>query len=281
MDASARRHGRLARFQDGFAAALLASGPSAADLFSGHPDIARLVAQPGFAVYRNTVMKGCIDALQANYPAVSRLVGDAWFRAAAAIHARAELPRQPMLLDYGAGFPDFLAGFEPAAALPYLAGVARLDRFWTEAHIARDEPPVAAADVARLDAAALARTVLRPHASARWAWFDEQPIVSIWQRNRQLSSAAADESAAMPELDWHGEGVLIVRAQAVVEWIPLDKSDCAFLDACAAGGTLADAAAAALAADAHADLAALMAKTLGAGAFGQRARHTDHSPERI
>ena len=281
MDASAIAPGQLAAFQEGFAAAILPSKPSAADPFAGRPDIARLTAQPGFAVYRNTVLKGCIDALQANYPAVSRLVGDGWFRAAAAVHARAALPRQPMLLDYGSEFAAFLAGFEPAFALPYLAPVARLDRFWAEAHIARDEPPVAAADVAGLDTAALARTVLRPHASARWAWFDGQPIVSIWQRNRQAASGAADEGAAMPDLAWHGEGVLIVRPHAVVEWVPLEKSDCAFLDACAAGGTLADAATAALAADAHADLAALMARTLAAGAFGSLAVKTDNPPECI
>jgi hypothetical protein len=279
MDASAHSRGRLGAFQDGFAAALLAPDASAAGPLGEGSGVARLVAQPGFAVYRNTVLKGCIDALQANYPAVSRLVGDAWFRAAAGVHARAELPHQPMLLDYGSGFADFLAAFEPARALPYLAGVARLDRFWTEAHIARDELPVAATDVARLDAAALARTVLRPHASARWAWFDEQPIVSIWQRNRQAASDAADEGGAISDLAWHGEGVLIVRPHAAVEWTPLEKSDCAFLDACAAGGTLADAAAAALAADAHADLAALMARTLGAGAFGSLALRPDDPPE--
>ena len=277
MDASAHSRGRLGAFQDGFAQALLAPEPAAAAGLTA--EIAALARQPGFAVYRNTVMRGCIDALQANYPAVSRLVGDAWFRAAAGVHARAELPHQPMLLDYGSGFADFLAAFEPARALPYLAGVARLDRFWTEAHIARDELPVAATDVARLDAAALARTVLRPHASARWAWFDEQPIVSIWQRNRQAASDAADEGGAISDLAWHGEGVLIVRPHAAVESTPLEKSDCAFLDACAAGGTLADAAAAALAADAHADLAALMARTLGAGAFGSLALRPDDPPE--
>ena len=35
-----------------------------------------LYGQPAFAVYRNTVMKACIDALQANYPAVTRLVSE-------------------------------------------------------------------------------------------------------------------------------------------------------------------------------------------------------------
>ncbi|MEW6690119.1 MAG: DNA-binding domain-containing protein, partial [Pseudomonadota bacterium] len=85
---------RLAAFQDAFAAALAADEPRSA--------LPQLGAQPGFAVYRNTVMKGCIDALQANYPAVERLVGEEWFRAAAAVYARAEPPAHASLLDYGA-----------------------------------------------------------------------------------------------------------------------------------------------------------------------------------
>ncbi len=184
MSAGANPSGRLRAFQDGFAAALIAPAVPADGVSDLPPEIARLVAQPGFAVYRNTVLKGCIDALQANYPAVSRLVGDEWFRAAAVIYARANLPRQPSLLDYGSDFAAFLATFEPAAELPYLAGVARLDRFWTEAHVARDEPPVAAAAVAGFAAAELGRVVLHPHASARWAWFDDAPIATIWARNR-------------------------------------------------------------------------------------------------
>lgn len=104
----------LASFQDAFAAALLApeAGPSG------------LAAQPGFAVHRNTVLKACIDALQANFPSVARLVGDEWFRAAAAVYARANLPRQPALLDYGENFAAFLARFPPAAELTYLADAA-------------------------------------------------------------------------------------------------------------------------------------------------------------
>jgi hypothetical protein len=250
------RSSALRRFQDEFARAL--AGAEAA--FS--PAIARLAAQPAFVVYRNTVMKGCIDALQANYPSVARLVGEEWFRAAAAIYAQANLPRHPTLLDYGADLADFLATFAPAAELPYLAGVARLDRFWTEAHVAPDEAPVDAAAVARLSPGELARTVLRPHASARWAWFDSEPIATIWRRNRYPDGA--DDG----ELEWHGEGVLIVRPEAAVAHAEIDAATCAFLDACAAGLILADAAAAALAVRAEADLARLMAALLDAGAFG-------------
>lgn len=135
----------LEAFQDRFAHALIALDPSE----NCAPEIAGLVAQPGFTVYRNTVMKGCIDAMQANYLAITRLVGEEWFRAAAAVFARANPPRHPMLADYGAGFADSLAGFEPAAELPYLPAVARLDRFWSEAHIASDAEPLAAGALAR------------------------------------------------------------------------------------------------------------------------------------
>jgi hypothetical protein len=250
----------LQRFQDGFARALLAAELQPDD---HAPEIARLVAQPAFAVYRNTVMKGCIDALQANYPSVARLVGEEWFRAAAAIFVRAHLPAHPTLAVYGDGFADFLAGFEPATELPYLPGVARLDRFWTEAHTAPDEVPIEAAAVARLEPDELARTALRPHASARWSWFDALPIATLWRRNRY----PADDDPS--EIDWHGEGLLVARPGSAVENVDLDVAGCAFLDACATGGTLGDAAAAALAADAQADLARLMARLLEAGAFGQ------------
>lgn len=260
----------LTRFQDGFAAALLdpeASGAHEAPL-------GRLLVQPGFAVYRNTVLAGCIDALAANFPAVARLVGDEWFRAAAGIYARLNPPRRPSLIDYGAGFPEFIAGFAPAAEMPYLADVARLDRWWSEAHVARDEAPLPAAAVARLRPEQLARAVLVPHASARWSWFAAMPIRTIWRRQR---GEDVQEDAA--GLDWRAEGVLIARPHGVVETTALDEPACAFLDACAAGDTLADAVQASLAVDGHADLQQLMATLLAAGAFAGL-DFTAHSTER-
>ncbi|HTT09725.1 MAG TPA: DNA-binding domain-containing protein [Burkholderiaceae bacterium] len=247
---------RLGTFQQQFAQALVAAAPPV----DGDASLAELFAQPGFAVYRNTVHKGCIDALQANYPAVTRLVGEEWIRAAAAEFARLHRPASPMLLEYGAQFAAFLEGFAPAAELPYLAGVARLDRFWTEAHGARDELPLEPARVAALTQAELEFTRLRPHASARWAWFHEMPIFTLWSRNRHAEGAHDD-------IEWRGEGALVVRPFDSVSPVPLGRADVVFLDACAAGGTLADAAVAALAAEAEADLAQSMARLLSAGAF--------------
>lgn len=82
----------LADFRTQFVQALFSAEADAAR------EIAKLVAQPGFAVYRNTVIKGRIDALQANYPAVARLIGEEWFRAAAAIFGeRSTIGKGPWL----------------------------------------------------------------------------------------------------------------------------------------------------------------------------------------
>jgi hypothetical protein len=246
---------QLSVYQDAFARALLA--PDAA---SDDPRVAALTAQPGFAVYRNTVMKGCIDALAANYPAVVRLVGDEWFRAAAAVFARESLPSHPTLLDYGEDFPDFLAAFPPAAELPYIAGVARLDRLWSRAHVAADAPRLDPALLAALAPQELAPLRLRLHPAARWQWFDEAPIYSIWSRSR-------DGDGTIGELDWRGEGALLTRPFADVRHRPLARAGVAFLDACALGESIEDAALAALEIEPGADLSALVHQLLDAGAF--------------
>lgn len=244
----------LARFQDAFAHALFAAREPVA------PCVAALVAQPAFAVYRNTVMKGCIDALQANFPAVVRLVGEDWFRAAAAEFVAHEPPAEPSLLAYGDGFPDFLQGFPPAADLPYLAGVARLDRLWTQAHAAADAPALERSALSGIDPETLARAVLHPHPAARWAWFADAPIHAIWSRNREATAVAG-------EIAWSGDGALLTRPRDVVLWRALEEPGCRLLDACAQGCTVAQAADACLDLDPDADLARLLGELLDAGAF--------------
>jgi hypothetical protein len=241
-------------FQQAFAGALF--DPSQAV----HPAVRALAMQPAFAVYRNTVMKACIDALQANFPTVAQLVGEEWFRAAAALYVAADVPRDGRLLHYGGGFPDFLRGFEPAAELVYLPGVAQLDILWREAHAAPDAPAADAAWIAQHTADQIAGLALAPHPAARWAWFEAQPVYSIWERNRRQGDLGE-------ELDWRGEGALLTRPHDTVDWHAITQAGCAFLDACAGGANLADAAEHALAADPEADISAVFASLLRAGAF--------------
>jgi hypothetical protein len=239
----------LTSFQSNFADALLRRGDSFAD-------------QPAFSVYRNTVMSGWVDALQANYPAVARLVGAEWFRGAASTYALQHPASDARLMLYGREFPAFLATCEAARDLPYLAGVARLDRAWSEAHVAADADTDAGflASVPQHELGAV-RVALHP--AARWAWFDALPVFTIWSRQR-----AVDEPCT-GEIEWRSEGALLTRPGDTVQWRGATRADCAFLDACAAshGALLADAAAAALATEPQADLAALFAGLLQAGAL--------------
>lgn len=279
----------LDRYQRAFAARLFAegsvevadasrpggAGASAAPceargaIDAGLPDIARLAATPGFAIYRNTVIKGCVDALEGNFPSVSRIVGREWMRAAATVHARADLPREPSLLHYGEGFPGFLASFPPAADMPYLAPVAALDRLWIEAHAAADAPALALDDLAAL-AHDAPGTSLRPHPAARWSWCANAPAWTIWSRNRfppPATDAVADAVADDAPIDWRPEGALLTRPGAVVLQRPIDAAAVAFLDACAEGASLIDASLRALESDPGVDLPALLESLVDAGAF--------------
>ena len=247
----------VAAYQDAFAAALLADGSEA----SPFPMVERLRRQPGFAVYRNTVMKGCIDALQANFPTVERLVGEEWLRAAAGVFARGQLPSQPSLLLYGEEFPSFLAAFEPAREIPYLADVARVDRLWTEAHVAADAPVLAAAELADLPSSEMSSFGLRLHPAARWTWSDDWPIHALWSRNR-----SHDADPGTP-IEWIGEGVLVTRPLGPVQVEAFARGGVALLDACLAGQSIERAVQCALDAQPDVDFAALVQQLLQACAF--------------
>jgi hypothetical protein len=238
----------LASFQSTFAQALLRRS----DAFS---------EQPAFAVYRNTALSGWVEALQANYPAVARLVGTEWFRATAIEYALRHPAPDARLVLYGSEFAAFLATCEAARDLPYLAGVARLDRAWTEAHVAADAD-VDASFLASLPQQELGAVLVTVHPAARWAWFDDLPVFTIWSRQR-------GDGPPTGEIEWRSEGALLTRCGDTVQWRAATAAACAFLDACAGpeGALLAETAAAALAAEPQADLAALFAGLLQAGAL--------------
>lgn len=250
-----------AQFQAAFAHALFAPRERV------DPSLRHLVEQPAFAVYRNTVMKACIDTLEANFPAVVRLVGSEWFRAAAAVHVAAESPRDGRMLIYGEQFADFLRDFEPAAELAYLPGVAQLDALWRESHAAQDAPALDATGLALVGPEAIGRLKACPHPAARWAWFDALPVFSIWSRNRRGADADDMDDAQAGELVWQGEGALLTRPADAVQWCAMPKAGCAFLDACGAGLPLTEAVEQALGVDPAADIAALFGTLLRAGAF--------------
>jgi len=247
----------LGEFQDAFAGAL--RGIEATLANPAAEWLATISAQPGFAVYRNTVMKGCVDALRANFPTVERLVGAEWMAAAAAVYATQCPPTQTQLIDYGAGFAEFLQGFEPARELPYLAEIARLDRLWIAAFAAAEQSRLELHVLSSMAPTQLAELCLRPCATARWHW-SALPAFTLWRCNR--------ECVDLPDpLLWQGEGVLLFRQQNRVAWQPLSRGGCVFLNACADGRTLADASTLASEAEPGLDFNDLLMRLFAAGVF--------------
>lgn len=261
----------LAEFQDGLARALFAADVQAVSL----PAAARRAAsQAGFSVYRNTVMRGYVDALEANFPAIVRLVGKEWFRAAAATYARLHPPENPILALYGDRFPNFLESFEPARGLPYLADVASLDRLWVEAATASDAPKLDASRLAGTAPVHLAEICVAIHPATRFAWFDTNAS-TIWFDARALEPERQELT-----FEERGEGVLITRLEESIVAHRLSPGGFRFITQLASGGPLGDSATAALACEPEFALADLLLSLLEGGAFSELTPPQHRRPQR-
>lgn len=241
----------LADFQHAFWRDLWAAEPT-----PGSP----WAAQAGFAVYRNTVLKGCVDNLLALFPAVRRLTGDTWFSAVALAYAREHPPLNGCMAHYGQGLPEHLAHNLPVGELPWLPEVAWLDVLWSQCHTAADAPLLTPETVMALDATALAHTRLVPHPATRWRVCANWPAHSLWQAARE---AWPDPNPAT----WAGQCTLLTRPHGVVLALECGLGTCALLDACARGEPVGAAVAGALATEPGLDLAATLGHLIANGAF--------------
>ena len=140
-------------------------------------------AERRFAVYRNTVAAGLIEALAGRFPVVERLVGQDFFRAMAHAYVTQEPPRSPLLFQYGGSFADFIAGFVLAAPLPYLRDMARLEYAQGLAYHAADRGPLPPASFAARDRGRLADFRVELHPSV-FIVGSSHPVISIWLANQ-------------------------------------------------------------------------------------------------
>jgi hypothetical protein len=246
----------LSEVQAGFAAAIL---DPAAPVPAGITGPGRRPAPRRFGVYRNNVISSLGNAVAGSFPAVKRIVGDDFFRAMARAYVLAEPPTSPVLLDYGATFPDFIARFAPAASLPYLPDVARIERLWREAYHAEDAEPLSPEALSGLPEAALPGLTFTLHPSLRLVR-SRWPALTVWRMNvSDVPTTPVDFSVP--------EDALIVRPGAEVEVRIVPPGGAAFVTALAGGETLLAAAETAQAADQRFDLAGNIAGLLAAGAL--------------
>lgn len=246
----------LADRQSGFAAAVRDPGLAMPPGLVG-PD--GLPSPRRFAVYRNNVLAGLSDVLKAAYPATCRIVGEDFFRAMARPYVMAEPPRSPRLFEYGAGFADFIATFEPAATLPYLADVARIERAWQEALHAAEAPPVPPAAVAAVAPERLPRLRVALHPSLR-VCASAYPALTIWEMN-------VGDGVPGPVDMGVGEDCLIARPAAEIFVRLLPPGAAAFLRRLEDAAPLGEAMEETLGAHPRFDLAAALSIMLSVGAI--------------
>lgn len=217
-----------------------------------------LVPLDRLSIYRNTSRSTLTKALRLNYPAVHRLVGENFFAAAADTFITMEPPRTAWLDVYGTGFPEFLASFEPAATLPYLADVARLERAVGRALHAVDAEPLEVSILVSLAASMVSPVRFKPHPSVGLVSSD-YPVDAIWR------AVLACDEAAIAAIDLASGAVrlLVERRPGEIGVTRITEGQWIFADALLAGHSLS----AAMEAVNDPDAPVWLAEHLAAGHF--------------
>lgn len=233
----------LARFQRDFVAALDQPTPATTPM----------------RVYLNTVMLGAVEALAANFPVCAMIVGDRAFEALALAFARHNPPEVPVLVQYGQGFGDWLAGQPVSDELPYLCDVARIEELFTSALHAADAQTLEPSMLEAFPPDRLLTLKLRLHPAARFGWFDT-PAMAIWLAHQ---GNGFDELA--PE--WRSGGGLFTRPGTQVAGHEIDSLAHRLLAGIRLGENLGGAAQAASLLFPDADIGASFGALVARGAF--------------
>lgn len=234
------------------------------DLLSFQRDFVHSMAATGhqpspMLVYRNTSLLGAIEALRDNFPVTCDIVGERVFDGLVTAFVQRHAPAEPVLALYGEHFPDWLAGQEIAAELPYLADVARCERMWIESMHAADAPRLELHHLQLDNPDALLALRLRLHPAARFAW-QTSPAVEIWQAHQ-------DGFDGELEPEWRAVGALFTRPELDVAGFAITAACHRLLFGVRLGETLGVAAGAAARIYPQTDIGQCFAQLVQAGAF--------------
>jgi hypothetical protein len=225
------------------------------------PDIfASCDAETRFNVYRNNVAVARVEALKAQFPVVCSFVGDEFFVGMSRAFMQAHPARSPLLSEYGAELPDFIAEFAPASGLPCLADLARLEWFCLQALGAADCPAFSLEQLAATEPEALLDAQAKFH-PAFGLLSSIHPIVSIWSAHHE------DRLASIQ--DWSPETAMVVRPDAEVVVRACPAGAAAFVAAAAGGASMREAAAAGASADGEFDFGQALVELVAIGAIAE------------
>ena len=237
-----------------FTRALMDAGQAVPDGLTDH------LAQPAgrrFSVYRNNVAVSLTEAMHSAFPVITKLLGKQNMDGLAGIYLRLHPPSSPLMMFYGAHFPEFLEGMEQLKHLGYLGDTARLELALRRAYHAADAIPIAPEALGTLtpDTLMNTRLTLAPAVQVlRSSW----PVHGLWRYN-------TEDSAPKPEPQ--AQDVLITRPE--FDPIPqvLPPGGAVWIRALMGGAAVGEALEQATAEDETFDLGATLALLLQGGAI--------------
>ena len=211
-------------------------------------------------IHRHQLYESLATALAGTFSTVQQLVGDAFFHAMARAFVAQTLPVQPVLSEYGEGFPAFIDAYEPTRGLPYLGDVARLDWALNLAFHSPMGERLTAADLSTIpgEQLSLMKVGLAPGTCVLHSTY---PLDRIW------SASQPGASTATVDLGEGGARLLVFRRPDDAVFIALPEAEAVFVAALAAGASLADAALAAFASETGFDLSVTFRRLLDLGVF--------------
>lgn len=221
---------QIAHLQDGFVESLKSPfGPAPA--FANAPSG---TLERRFDVYRNNAFAGLIGVLETRFAAVSRILGEEFFRGFARQFIEQHPPQSPALLFYGSTFAGYIRAAAECADVPYLADVALIEWELHRCYHAADETILTVDDLAA--GLSSPETMTFRLAASAAVVCSHHPAFSIWQANSRAQPPGSVRLHAC------AESSLISRKGLACEAVLLPPGGAEFAQSLSAGATLSDAA---------------------------------------
>jgi hypothetical protein len=209
------------------------------------------IAPPGHEVHRRNVLASLANAIETTFSVTRALVGAECFAAMAARFVTAYPPTRGWLCAYGARFPAFVKRYGPAAAVPCLPDVARLEWSRVRAASLPDGPGLDLRMLSAQPADVLTALALPLHPAAQLLYV-RFPVLDIWSAHQ---SPQSDDHLQRVNANGPGGVILVTRSGRIETSLTLlCAGDAAFLCALRRHLTFGEAWQAALRKDAHYDL---------------------------
>lgn len=212
-----------------------------------------------YAVYRNNVTVGLVRAMESNFPAIRKLLGETYFAGLAREFIQQNPPQSPLLFSYGDKFGGYLEQQTDLQDYPYLPDVARLEQLWRLSYHELDAACLTPEALSAFSSDDIADLRLGPHPAMR-IMSSSFAVHSIFQANRE-EGLKLDVSFDQPE------HVIISRPNYAVMLESVNEATYRFVQALKDNHTFGEAADTAFAIDENFDLANCIAKLLLCGAF--------------